>query len=102
MYPKGQVLTGVPKNAKERTEWLIPGPWPSKCRPTDASFDGYSGPTAIISQYVSPLLNPTCVHVNRFARTRLLGPETGWSNGQEEYMARWLMLDVVLLICRTA
>ena len=65
-------------------------------------FERNNGPTAILSHFLTLLLVPVLAHVTRIAHTRLLGPETGWSNGQEEYVARWLMLDVVLLICRTA
>ena len=68
--------TGAPKEAKEWTEWQIQGARPCKLRPMDAPCDSYSDPTVILSQFSSPLVNPTFVHVAAFMQTRLLGPGT--------------------------
>ena len=53
--------------------------WPSIAHAMDASFDGYSDPTAIMSHFPNSLIDPTYANVTTFIQTLVLGPAMGWS-----------------------
>ena len=79
MYPNGQFgHTGSPKEAKELTQRRLKAAWPPKPQGIDASFDGYTGPTAKLSRYKSLLDDPAHGHATSFIPSRMLGPELGW------------------------
>ena len=79
----------------------------------DAPFVRCNGLTAILSQFQSLLLDQVLAQTTSLIHTRLLGPETGWSNWQggfvaskdvdsETNVAPYSSMSHRIAVCRTA
>ena len=57
---------------------------PPKLCPMDAPFVRNNGPAAIMSRFLSCLLDTSLAHAIGFIQTQVLGPETGWSKWKKD------------------